>query len=82
MGTSLALPILAIVVIGLILGSLINFASAFLAIPIVLIIMVTAFLASESTQKRRRVAKLRRFRQSARARKVDFTEEDKRTVAT
>jgi ABC-type transport system involved in cytochrome bd biosynthesis fused ATPase/permease subunit len=82
MGTSFALPILAIVVIGLILGSLINFASAFLAIPIVLIIMVSVFLASETMQKQRRTAKLRQFRRSARARKTDFTEEDKRTVAT
>jgi hypothetical protein len=82
MGTTLALPILAIVVIGLILGSLINFASAFLAIPIVLFIMVNVFLASEMNQKHRRIRQLRRFRQSARAQKVDFTEEDKRTVAT
>jgi uncharacterized protein YacL len=82
MRTTLALPLLATIVIGLILGSLINFGFAFLAIPIVLFIMLNVFLATEMTQKRRRVGQLRRFRQSARARKVDFTEEDKRTVAT
>jgi hypothetical protein len=70
------------IVIGLILGSLINVAVGFLAIPIVLFILLNVFLVSEMSQKQRRIAKLRKFRQSARARKTDFTEEDKRTVAT
>jgi uncharacterized protein YacL len=82
MRTGLVLPLLATIVIGLALGSLINFGFAFLAIPIVLFIMLNAFLVTEMTQKRRRVGQLRRFRQSARAKKVDFTDEDKRTVAT
>jgi hypothetical protein len=82
MGTTFALPILAMVVIGLIIGSVFNFAFGFLAIPIVLFIMVNAFLATELMQKQRRIAKLRKFRNSARAQKADFTDEDKRTVAT
>ena len=80
MGTSFAIPILLLIVIGLILGSLINFAAAFLAIPIVAFIMLNVFLMSEMMHKQRRLAKLRKFRTSARAKKVDFTEEDKRTV--
>jgi uncharacterized membrane protein len=82
MGTSFAIPILLLVIIGLLLGTLINFAATFLAIPIVLFIMVNVFLMSEVVQKQRRVNKMRQFRNSARAKKVEFTDEDKRTVAT
>jgi nitrate/nitrite transporter NarK len=82
MGTSFAIPILLLVIIGLVLGTLINFAATFLAIPIVLFIMVNVFLMSEVVQKQRRVNKMRQFRNSARAKKIEFTDEDKRTVAT
>jgi uncharacterized membrane protein len=82
MGTSFAIPILLLVIIGLLLGTLINFAATFLAIPIVLFIMVNVFLMSEVVQKQRRVNKMRQFRNSARAKKIEFTDEDKRTVAT
>jgi hypothetical protein len=80
MGTSFAIPILLLVIIGLILGTLINFAAAFLAIPIVLFIMANVFLMSDELQRQRRVHKVKQFRQSARAQKVEFTDEDKRTV--
>jgi uncharacterized protein YacL len=80
MGTTFAIPILLLVIIGAILGTLFNFASVFLAIPIVAFIMLNVFMASETMQKQRRLAKLRKFRNSARAKKVDFTEEDKNTV--
>jgi predicted membrane metal-binding protein len=82
MGTSFAIPILLLVIIGLILGTLINFAATFLAIPIVLFIMVNALLMSDAVQRQRRIHKMRQFRESARAKKVDFTDEDKRTVVT
>jgi hypothetical protein len=82
MGTSFAIPILLLVIIGLILGTLINFAATFLAIPIVLFIMVNAVLMSDAVQRQRRIHKMRQFRESARAKKVDFTDEDKRTVVT
>ncbi len=80
MRTSFAIPILLLVVIGLALGTLLNFAFAFLAIPIVLFLLANGLIASDAMNRRRRVHKLQQFRKSARAQKVDFTEQDKRTV--
>lgn len=80
MGTTLAIPIVLLIVIGLALGSLINFAFAFLAIPIVLILLANFLIVSDTLNRRRRVHKLQQFRRSASAQKVGFTEQDKRTV--
>jgi uncharacterized membrane protein len=72
--------ILAIVVIGLALGSAFNFAFGLLAIPIVLIFFTGFVLTSEGMARQKRIGQMRRFRQSSRAQKFDFTDEDKRTV--
>ena len=80
MGTSLAVPIVLLIVIGLALGTLVNFAFGFLAIPIVAMLMAGFLVTSDSMNRRRRIQKLHRFRNSSRAQKVDFTEQDKRTV--
>ena len=80
MGTSLAIPIVLLILIGLALGSLINFAFAFLAIPIVLFLLANFLIVSDTMNRRRRVHKLQQFRKGSRAKKVDFTERDKRTV--
>ena len=80
MGTSLAIPIALLIVIGLVLGTLVNFAFAFLAIPIVLILLANFLIVSDTMNRRRRVHKLQQFRKDARAKKVGFTEQDKRTV--
>jgi hypothetical protein len=80
MSTSFAIPIVAMILIGLALGTLINFGFAFLAIPIVGFIFINWFFASEMMQRQRRIQKMNKFRRDARARKVGFTEQDKRTV--
>ena len=80
MGTSLAIPIVAIIILGLIIGTLFNFGTAFLAIPIVGFIFINWFFATEFMQRNRRIQKMNKFRRDARHRKVDFTEQDKRTV--
>jgi hypothetical protein len=80
MPTSLALPIVGLILIGLALGTLVNFGAAFLAIPIVGFIFINWFFATEFMQRNRRIQKMNKFRRDARARKVDFTEQDKRTV--
>lgn len=80
MGSSLAIPVVLLIVVGLVLGTLINFAFAFLAIPIVLFLLANFLIVSDTVERRRRVHKLQRFRKSSRAQKVDFTEQDKRTV--
>jgi uncharacterized membrane protein len=80
MGTSLAIPIVLLVLIGLALGSLLNFAAAFLAIPIVAILLVGFMLTSDAMQRQRRIHKMRQFRHSARAQKSGLSEDDKYTV--
>ena len=80
MGTSLAIPIVLLILIGLALGSLINFAFAFLAIPIVIFLLANFLIVSDTMNRRRRVHKLQQFRKDARAKKVDYTDQDKRTV--
>lgn len=80
MSTSLALPIVAMILIGLALGTLFNFGFAFLAIPIVGFIFINWFFATEFMQRNRRIQRMNKFRRDARARKSRFTEQDKRTV--
>ena len=75
----IAIPILVLLIGGAFLGSAINFGSAFLGIPLVLI-FVGAVIGKEGMDRQRRVMQMKRFRNSARAQKVDFTPEDKRTM--
>lgn len=80
MGTSLAIPMVLLILFGALLGATLNFAAVFLAFPIVAILLANWAIASDAMNRRRRVHKLQEFRKSARAQKVDFTDQDKRTV--
>ena len=80
MSTSLAIPIVGLILIGLALGTLFNFGAAFLAIPIVGFIFINWFFATEFMQRNRRIQRMNKFRRDARARKSSFSEQDKRTV--
>ena len=80
MGTSFAVPIVLLVLIGLALGSTLNFAAAFLAIPIVAFLMLNFVLVSDTMARQRRIQKMRKFRNSSRTQKVPFTDKDKRTT--
>jgi Sec-independent protein secretion pathway component TatC len=75
----IALAIVALLVLGAIVGSLINFGSLFLGIPLVLL-FIGAVIGKEGMNRQRRILQMKRFRNSARAQKVDFTPEDKRTM--
>jgi Sec-independent protein secretion pathway component TatC len=75
----IAIAILALLVLGAIVGSLINFGSLFLGIPLALL-FVGAVIGKEGMDRQRRILQMKRFRNSARAQKVDFTPEDKRTM--
>ena len=75
----IAIGILAILIVGAILGTTLNFAGLFLGIPIVLIFL-GAVLGKEQLQRQRKVNQMKRFRRDARTRKDDFTETDKRTM--
>lgn len=75
----IAIVIIALLVVGAIVGSLINFGAPFLGIPLVLI-FIGLVIGREGFDRQRRIMQMKRFRNSARARKVDFTSEDKRTM--
>ena len=75
----IAAAILAILVLGAILGTTLNFAGVFLGIPIVFIFL-GAVLGEEQLARQRKVNQMKRFRRDAKARKVEFTEVDKRTM--
>ena len=75
----IAITIIALLVVGAIVGSLINFAAPFLGIPLALI-FIGAVIGKEGMDRQRRIMQMKRFRNSARAQKVNFTPEDKRTM--
>ncbi len=74
-----AVTIIAFIVFGALVGTMLNFAGVFLAIPF-FFIAVGFFVMREQLARQRRVAQLQRFRREARARQTEFTTADKRTV--
>ena len=75
----IAFAILAILIVGAILGTTLNFAGLFLGIPIVFIFL-GAVLGKEQLARQRKVNQMKRFRRDARNRKIEFSETDKRTM--
>jgi hypothetical protein len=75
----IAIVIVAILVVGAIAGSALNFAGVFLGIPIALI-FVGMIVGKEGLDRQRKVMQMKRFRNDAKARKVEFSEADKRTM--
>jgi hypothetical protein len=75
----IAIVILAILVVGAIAGSALNFAGVFLGIPIALI-FIGMIVGKEGLDRQRKVMQMKRFRNDAKARKVEFSEADKRTM--
>lgn len=80
MNTAFIISILSMIVLGLLLGALINPGIALLAIPIVLFLLLNFVMVSDTVQRQRRIHKMRQFRNSSRAKKVDLTERDKHTL--
>jgi uncharacterized integral membrane protein len=75
----IAAVILIILVVGAIVGTTLNFAGLFLGIPIVLI-FIGAIVGKEGLERQRKVMQMKRFRNDAKTRKVEFSEADKRTM--
>jgi hypothetical protein len=75
----IAFVILALVIVGALVGSALNFAGIFLGIPFVLI-FVGVLVMSEGFARQRKVLQMKRFRRDAAAKKVNFSEADKRTM--
>ena len=75
----IAIAILAILIVGAILGTTLNFAGLFLGIPIALI-FIGGVLGKVQLGRQRRINQMKRFRRDARTRKVEFSETDRRTM--
>jgi hypothetical protein len=75
----IAVFIVGLLIIGAIVGSLINFGSIFLGIPLALI-FIGVVVQKEAFDRQRRILQMKRFRRDAMAQKSDFTPEDKRTL--
>jgi uncharacterized membrane protein len=71
--------IIVLLIVGAFIGSAINFGSAFLGIPLVFL-FIGAVIGKETLDRQNRIMKMKRFRKSAQAQKVDFTADDKRTM--
>ena len=75
----IAVTIVGLLIIGGVVGVLIDFGSVFLGIPLALI-AIGLVVTREAFDRQRRIFQMKRFRNSARAQRVDFSPEDKRTM--
>ena len=75
-----ALTILGILIVSFLLGTLFNFTSVFLAIPLIFVYFGGLF-GSEAFQRQKRINQLKRFRRDAKAKKFEFDDDDKKTIA-
>jgi Sec-independent protein secretion pathway component TatC len=77
----IAITIIVLLIVGAIVGSALNFAGLFLGIPFVLL-FIGAVVTKELLDRQRRIMQMKRYRNSARASKVQFSDEDKRTMVS
>jgi len=75
----IALAILALLVVGGLVGSALNFLGVFLGIPLVLL-FIGAIIGKETMERQQQIMRIKRFRREARAQKVQFDRVDRRTV--
>ena len=76
----IALTILGILIFSFLVGALFNFTTLFLAIPL-LLVFFGGLAGSEAFQRQKRIMQLKRFRRDAKAKKFEFDDDDKRTIA-
>ena len=76
----IAFVILGILVVGAVLGSLVNFMNVFFGIPFVLIFLGLV-VGKETLERQNKIMQMKRFQRSARTRKVEFSEADRRTIS-
>jgi uncharacterized membrane protein len=75
----IAIAILALLVVGALVGTALNFGSLFLGIPLVFL-FIGAIIGRETMERQQRILRMKRFRREARARKIEFEPTDKRTL--
>jgi UPF0716 family protein affecting phage T7 exclusion len=77
-----ALPplILALVLIGLAIGSVISWWWTLLALPLLAVFGWMA-VGKEELERQKKIQQMKRFRRSVRGSKVHFDEDDRKTIA-
>ncbi len=75
----IALAILALLVVGGLVGSALNFLGVFLGIPLAFL-FIGAIIGKETMERQQQIMRIKRFRREARAQKVQFDRVDRRTV--
>jgi Sec-independent protein secretion pathway component TatC len=75
----IGIVIVALIVVGAIVGSALNFAGVFLGIPFVFL-FIGLVVTKELLDRQRKVMQMKRFRNDARTKKVEFSDADKRTM--
>jgi hypothetical protein len=75
----IAFAIVALVIVGGVVGSAINFGGIILGVPLALL-FIGAVIGKETMDRQMRIMRMKRFRREARAQKVDFDPADRRTV--
>ena len=77
---SIAITIGVILIMGTVIGALLNFTGSFLlGIPLVLI-FIGAVVGKETLERQSRIQKMKRYRNTVRAPKAPLSAEDKRTL--
>lgn len=76
----IAFAIVGLIIVGALVGSALNFGGIILGVPLVFL-FIGALLGKETLERQQRINRMKRFRRDARARKVEFEPEDKRTLA-
>ena len=76
----IAFAILALLVVGALVGTTLNFGGIVLGVPIVFL-FIGAILGRETLERQQRINRMKRFRRDARTQKTDFDSQDKRTLS-
>ena len=75
----IAITIIALIIVGGLIGTALNFMAPFLGIPIALL-FIGAIIGKEQMARQNQILRMKRFRREARAQQVKFDATDKRTL--
>jgi hypothetical protein len=75
----IAITIIALILVGGLIGTALNFMAPFLGIPIALL-FIGAVIGKEQMARQNQILRMKRFRRDARAQQVKFDATDKRTL--
>ncbi len=75
----IAITIIALILVGGVIGTALNFGAPFLGIPLALL-FIGAIIGKEQMARQNQILRIKRFRRDARAQQVKFDATDKRTL--